>query len=318
MESTRNSLANWWLKAFRPWNYSWLETLVMRMALASTVFYWLWPLKPWPMTSKCFSVQDEPVGLSRLFDLTWLSNNEAYTAVMYSVAAAALLYVVMGFARLRRDVLTPIALTIACLGISLVRGNQNSNGAVHHGYQLVALVLLSQAIYHWVAFFRTSSQATAGERENWAVYFSLQTIAASYVVAGISKLKNGGLAWVWDSPMLAVHMARTGDEYYYDTLEPSRLGELDPYIQWFIDHPNLVRIGMGGSLLLELTAFLALLGPRWALVMGIAIQVMHWGIGESMHLFFLMNQVLILAFLINIPRWLLAAKGRFGPAAAKS
>lgn len=291
----------------------------MRLLVVCGILMWMPSFQ-----GRGFPVEKSPEGLARLLDTTWLADNTWFRVVLCGVWAGVVLYLAGGLlqwvkrpAGAIRDLLTPAGLTLAFLGISLVQSNRNSQDATHHGYQALALVLLTQAVVFWYAFLRNRRPAAPHLRwEDWGIHFSIQTLAACYFVAGWSKLKNSGIQWVIDSPLIVTHMVRTGDEYYYDTLDESRLGSLDGWIQWFLGNPGLVRIGMGASLVLELLAVLALLGPRWALLIGIAIELLHWGIGQTMRLYFPVNQVLVLAFLINVPRWILAAIPRRSPGVA--
>jgi len=80
-----------------------------------------------------------------------------------------------------------------------------------------------------------------------------------------------------------------------------------------IDNPMITRVLMGGGLAIELFAFLALRSRLWALVAGLAIIALHWGIDISMGLFFKYHIALVIIFYLNLPYWI----GRLIPAGEK-
>jgi hypothetical protein len=304
------------IRAFRPWAYSWPEATFMRAIVIGCLWYWMGMAG-----SVTYRHLPSPCGLAHWFDLTWLGDPANRTLVHHGIRLGMGLYAlgaVWAFLwRARPPEARPVdwfslpGLLLMTLGHVLVQTNYNSFGAIHHSYTGLALVLCTQTLVHAWALVRQGLRPRTGDAgglswESWVIYFSSQTLAASYVLAGLAKLINTGPRWIWDAPMIAVHIARVGDETYYDQLDPSRAAHAERWVGFFTDHPWLVRIGLGGSLILELAAILALVGPRWAAVVGIACIAMHEGIGEMMQLYFGLCQLLCLAFWVNPPRWLMA------------
>ena len=105
-------------------------------------------------------------------------------------------------------------------------------------------------------------------------------------------------------PGLALELQKTNWSAYYDTLQP-----VPPVLASMVglmnEHPTLARLFFGTGLLLELFAFLALLGRRWAFFYGLAIIVMHLSISHLMQLDFWYHIWAAVIFLLNLPglRW---------------
>jgi hypothetical protein len=94
-------------------------------AFALAMFY------PWVMTE---SEQPVPVGLARFWDLTWISQGNAFCYLR--AGFFGLLFAYAGGLALR--VLLPVLLLVQVLPYTLM----NSQGHPHHGYQILSLALL--------------------------------------------------------------------------------------------------------------------------------------------------------------------------------
>ncbi len=246
--------------------------------------------------------QPYPTGIANLVDLTFFSNPEIYQ-VVYWVFCAALLVYVSGF-------LLPIVLPVmASVHIGMIT-IYNSQGATHHSYQLVSLILLAQWVVYWVPWVRKvfGRQALSlPEGRHWrdyAVWYSLQVIAAAYVIAGVIKLMRSKGMWIVDSPNLAVQLLKTNAQNYYGRLETDAVFEQRAALaQFMIDNPNITRLFLGAGLLIEIFAFVLLINRRWALVAGIFILALHWGIDMTMGLNFKYQMTVVAIFLVNAPYW---------------
>lgn len=328
MKSLVSSLRGF-LARFHPWPVSVTEFLFMRLI----VVYVLWEWCP-STTFAGYAEQPLPTGLARFFDLTWMAEVSKVQAVLWCVRVSIVVYALAGVWQwcLRRrsaedrplDWLSPLSLLVAVFCQILVQTNRNSIGATHHGYLAMSQTVLVVALCHLGVLIKglRGQRRPKDERlswEAWISYMAIVVLAAAYVIAGVTKLHKEGLTWIRDAPQVATHMARTQEETYYDHLDPAAKGQLEPFIQWVARHPHLTRVGLGGALVLEALAFLALAGRRWALVLGICIEAMHFAIGVSMKLFFPLNQWLVFAFWINAPGlirdwWTARAQSRTGRA----
>ena len=255
-----------------------------------------------------FSSQPEPNGLANYIDLTFLA--DPYISIILKVLlflfAACYIY----------GRLMPISVGYMLLYLVLLGTLLNSQGAITHGTQIIALVLLGQfCAYCWCSFLKLRKQPLDIKsnltNHDLAVYFTQQAIAAAYVVAGIMKLINPSFVWrmglpipagwIRDLPLIAVGIIKTHSQQYYSNLSAETLERGNIIANWIISHPNLTRIIFSGGLFLELLAFLILLNRTWSFLIGLSLILMHWGILEVMQLKFDNNIYVLLIYTVNLP-----------------
>lgn len=270
----------------------------MRLCFAGVVW---WSL-PHPGSMVVMDSQPYPTGLANYIDLTFFADPQVYQICYYLLCGALLSYSL--------GLLLPLALpAAACIHIGMITLH-NSQGATHHSFQLVSLILLAQWVVCWIPwvrrlFGRPPLKLPEGLKwRDYMAWYSLQVIAAAYVIAGVIKLINTDGRWIIDSPNLAVQMMKTNAQNYYNWLQTDAVYEQRATVaQFMIDNPNVTRLFLGTGLLIELLAFLLLVNRMWALVMGIFILALHWGIDMTMGLTFKYQMAVVAVFLINVPFW---------------
>ncbi|MDQ6624844.1 MAG: hypothetical protein M3Y69_01705 [Verrucomicrobiota bacterium] len=243
-----------------------------------------------------------PSGFARFVDLHFLVQPTALTAGGYMLWAALALYVFRFGLWLALPYMTLFSIAVGSA--------QNSSGAIGHHAQIVSLVLLAQTVAY---FYSRARSRAGGERirpdatESLMIDWSLQAIAATYFISGLTKLINTHGLWMIQSPLVAVQILKTSDHTYYDALDPTRHQAGYALAEWMVQHPLLVGIALSSGLLLELTSPLLLWGRRWAAFFGVALLVFHKSIGHTMQLHFPYNEMLLVIYLINVPFWIGAA-----------
>lgn len=259
-----------------------------------------------------YAGQPYPNGLAHVFDLTLFSSPLAMGVLLAVLAVACLVYVAGRFM---------IGATGVMLFALVVTGTlANSQGAIIHARQIVALVALGQFIAYLSGARRSGMAPEARLRRpgdhDLALHYSKQAIASAYVVAGVTKLIKSGGSWIADAPNLALQVVKTNDQHAYSFIGDSAVGAMDPWASMIAAHPNLSRIFFGGGLLLELGAFLALAGRRAAFAVGIGLLAMHASVAWLMKLHFINNQLVLGIFLVGVPNLLVMAarwlRSRFG------
>jgi hypothetical protein len=244
-----------------------------------------------------------PNGLAHFVDLSFLMN-PAILGVLRGVLAVALLFYAAGlFPFLSLSVMT--FLLAACGSL------ENSQGAINHSFQPLALIALAQwavagvfvirdRLVHKTAFFPL---ATA-ETQRLLIHAAKVALVSCYVTSALTKWERSGGQWIQRTPNLAVAIAKTNATSYLNAFETaSHWAKTAPAL--IIDHPHLTRIFFGFGFALEFLSFLALLG-RWpAILIGVSMIAMHHMIAEVMGLHFAIFEKLALIFLVNAP-WLAA------------
>ncbi len=170
---------------------------------------------------------------------------------------------------------------IAALAFTFVFSVRSAYGQVFHTENLVALHLLALAI----AAFHDDPKA--------AVRLLALLTVATYVLAGIAKLRLAGTAWL-DGEQLRNQIA-------VDNLRKALLGAgTAPLATPLLDHPALFAPLSIATLAVELGAPIALLGGRWAVVWVTAAWGFHVGVLLMMWIVF-PYPLAALAFLPLLP-----------------
>ena len=276
------------------------EAFLARLMMARVVMNEIWkPLN--------FTTQLSPVGLGHLIDLTWLSDVESHGSFR------ALVYVGLGLYAL--GLALPLALPVMALGHVLYFTLYNSQGFTHHGHQIVSLVLMIQTGVVWWSCVRRGFRwgfpdAWINSRILWQ---STIIIAGTYLVSVITKMKQSGGKWLWNSNNVALDIIKTQRQTYYNDLDPANQGDPANAL-WLLAHPWQARLLFSSGVILETLSFLALGGRGLAFLIGISLIAMHRSIEELMGgLTFPNNEAMCVIYLINVPfliawpidRWIL-------------
>ena len=246
-----------------------------------------------------------PNGVARLFDVSFLSHDGVWPVLRWLMVPALAAYV-WGRG-------TVIALAFVVAVVSSFGALENSQGAVSHQRQMLAMVLLAQWL---MSLWEVGRDALRGkwslwkddtERQRKLVHAARVLLAAAYLTCAISKLDKSHGEWLMRTPNLALQIVKTHANWYYDTLEPTNEFFAKTVPEWMVGNPNLTRLFFAPGLLLELFLFLGLLGRGWSFLLGVSAIILHWGIGILMMLFFDQHIWLLLILFVNPPYWLAVA-----------
>lgn len=248
-----------------------------------------------------FSTMPYPTGFGQWIDVTFLAAPGVWDTLKWLTIPFLIAYT------LGRFTLPALAyLTLLLIAYGTLR---NSQGAIGHNTQLVALVLLAQ----WVmCLWESIRGARNNGRWSWTDDLSRQRliihaarvmIAAAYLTTAISKIDRSNGHWLWDTPNLSVQIIKTQSNDYYNTLEYVSPVLLETLPNAMAEHPFLTRVLFSPGLLLELFFFLALLGRGWSAVLGIATIILHQLISRLMSLDFPNHEILLWIFFVNVPYW---------------
>jgi hypothetical protein len=279
------------------------EMALMRIAFAAMV----WQTVPSFYYQATLS---HPTGLAHFLDLTFLMNPEVLGILRGLLTVAVIFYAAGLFMFLSLGIMT--FLLAACGSF------ENSQGAINHSLQPLALVALAQwGVAGWfvvrdhLVSQRPFFPIATVETHRWLVHAAKVALVSCYVASAFTKLERSDGQWIQRTPNLAVAIAKTNTKSYLNINEPAdHLAKAVP--QLILEHPNLTRLFFGFGFALELFAFLALLG-RWpAVLIGVSLILMHDMIARVMDLHFAIFEQLAFIFLLNAP-WLAArAIGKIG------
>lgn len=259
------------------------------------------------------------------WEITRLADPEFWGHCLTWVKVALVFYVL--------GVGLPVALPVLAVIHVAIRTLNNSQGAAHHGFQMVTLVLIAQTLVVWIlALTRGWFLVRKADPPRWAApgnwtwiwMYSIAIAAATYVISVCSKLDESKGQWLQNSPYVATQIVKTYRQNYYNNLDPQYIqgvmpaspDEADPATDryrhpippsadWLGRHPDFARILFGSGFFLELLAFLAVLDRRAGLLIGFGLISMHSSITWLMELNFPFNERTVGVFFLNAAGWLI-------------
>jgi Vitamin K-dependent gamma-carboxylase len=221
------------------------------------------------------AAQWRPIGVAR-----WLDGPlpvTAFTALVIATLALTAAFVV--------GVRYRIAAPLAALGLLVVTTYRNSWGMVFHTENLLVLhviaLALAPAADAWsIDARRRTTVDPPPERYGWALRLLVALTAASYLLAGIAKLRIAGLDWL-DGDQLRNQIA-------VDNLRKALLGDsVAPLATELLAHPGVLTGFCVLTLVLELGAPVALINGWPARLWALAIWGFHLGVVLAMNIWFL-------------------------------
>lgn len=281
---------------FQAPNVSSLESFICRLLFAGIVFYSLG-------AGMDKSTEPHPVGLLKLLhmiddDRTWLGwlADPGHYATWRMVTAAALVLYVAGLAL---PVVLPVVTLLHILPFTLY----NSQGYTHHGYQIISLTLLVQALTVWFHVWRTRSFSwlpPGATLRSWLLWQSQMLICGTYLVSIIAKVDNSGGMWLWNANYVAMDMVKTQRQNYLNKLDP-QYAQAPEQAVWMLEHPWTARLMFGSGFILETLCIFAIGRRGLGFLIGVSIIVFHRSIDALMGLIFLYNELLVAVFIVGIP-----------------
>jgi hypothetical protein len=172
-----------------------------------------------------------------------------------------------------------ITAPLAALGALWTLSYRSSWGMVFHTEDLLVLHLLAlaPAADAWALGARARGDRGAGY--GWAIRLLAALTCATYLLAGIAKLRLAGVHWL-DGAQLAHQIA-------IDNLRKALLGAATaPLAAPLVAHPAALGPLSIAALAIELGAPLALLGGRTARVWAAAAWAFHAGVILAMNVWF--------------------------------
>jgi hypothetical protein len=293
----REASSSSWLKrawqvafAHEPMRLARWEMVVMRFGLAMVTWSSLRFL-PSPLHS-----QPVPHGMAAWgVDFTWLSNPQLCSWFVPLCGVSLILYVIGIW-----PALTLVPPLVAIIGQGVL---SNSQGAIHHTSQVIAMALLAGWLAAMWSILAKRSHRPLPHGLNapqLEMDWMRQLLMAGYVVSAVMKLMESGGNWLGETPYFGLQIEKSTGMAFHAHLEPPANAAW--LAQYFIDHPLIAKITIGLGLPLELFAFAALLNRRSALFFGAALYAFHFIITQVMNLGFAYNRMLLLFLFIN-PLW---------------
>ena len=260
------------------WRRFWFApTSALNLGIARSAFFALLLLIYWSRDSSGWATVPEvlwtPIPLFRALQLH--AGSEQVLRALDLVWKASLLLGAVGL-------LTRVSTTVAFgLGVYLL-GLPHNFGKIHHSSAIVVLVLgilaLSRSGDAWsldrlILRSRLAPRGDRGSSEpvgaeyTWPIRLIWVTMAMALFSAGLSKMRASGLAWILSDNMAAILISH---QYTHR-----------PLADWGLlvaGFPWLARMAAGGSVIMELSAPVALMSRRARAIVIPALLSMQLGI----------------------------------------
>lgn len=245
-------------------------------------------------------------------------------------APALLVWYVIGWANV-------VPLTLITGAHVLERTLYASQGAPHHGHQMLDTIFIAQTIIAWVLFFMRSlgtKKALARPGNETLPWIAMAVIiGAAYVITAFEKWDESKGKWLQNSHYFSNQIVKTYRQNYYNDLNPKFLEgekqlvqttadpENDRYrhpipvqAQWMLTNPTLSKIFFGMGFLLEFTAFLVFFNRGLAALYGLGFMAFHLMVLWLMQLTFTQNTEILAVVCVNLTGWLIWWRFRKEPA----
>ena len=286
---------------FRRPEYARYELFLIRGLFALII----WDAMPAAIT---IPTDPQPVGLGHWINFSFLADPTTLAICRWVLAACLILYAAGKLLMIALPIILFLLIAAGTIGASF--------GATTHSKQIIVLCLLAQ--WGWYLFATIKRGKIGLEEHREGAFAGVQAIAAAYVISGISKLFGDG-NWLIDAVNhFQIQATKNRQMKYYNTLSEQTAetgtgvqgvlaGALAPILRTIeyllLNSPFWRALFLGGGFMLELFAFLALVGRKMSLAIGASLIVFHLTVFEIMGLRFRYNIYLLLIFLVGVPYW---------------
>ena len=212
----------------------------------------------------------------------------------------------------------PFVLPTLAVGHSLMFTLYNSQGYTHHGYQIVSLTLLAQAVtvLYYTALKGLRLRSPDSLLNAWLLVQSQVIVTGTYLVSFFTKIFSTGGMWFWNANYIAIDMIKTQRQHYFSRFNPADAGDPLEAI-WLLQHPWISRGLFASGAILEAIAFFALASRKLGFLIGIGLILLHRSVSMLMGLRFQNNEMLCMIFLVGIPYFIAQCLERVQPAAVR-
>ena len=231
--------------------------------------WYLW--EALPFNPPDFTSQPLPEGLGQWIDFTWIADPQAFHTALWCARIGILLYaaglaVPLGLA----------AFLVQDLSLNTLTSSQGIHGHGGSLNALLALALLAGHLYHAVRHRAWRSLLFAGADSGQAALRAARCmLAGTYVVAGLSKIINGGWDWWTRVECFVIQMRKAQDEMVATWTVPPLSSSARSCGDFLEAHPRVMLPMLAAALLMELAGFLGCTTRLRALLLGLGLVAFH-------------------------------------------
>ncbi len=226
-----------------------------------------------------------PVGFNKLVHLSFLFTTPGKVSIAILLFTLSMLYLLEK--SMRYVLIGQFLLSV------IIISQHESSGMFHHATVFSPLFAV-QAIAYW-----QSHRNHEFNLAHFRTQYSIQIIAATYTLAGISKLTASGLDWVNSGNYFALQVIKNYSFIYFGEGDKQALSQGYAIAGSMFQHAHLIQLLLAGSLFLELFCFTALISHRVRVLYAIALVAMHTGILIVMGIPFGVIAPVMIIFFLN-------------------
>ena len=245
----------------------------------------------WLMLS-CFVVYEfnsvkQEIGLCHFFDCNILYYNLFKVIIIFLAVLLSILYVLDKWMLGTLFLLSIISMFVFSAG--------NSNGIFYRS-EVLSAILIVQFFAYFIFYFSKNLSVLKLNRFR----YSIQVIAAIYVLSAIRKLKTTGFSWVFKNQEFAAQ-AKKSIQIEHVNWGFDLTNYADFIYNLLSNHPNLTIFILILSLSIELFAFIMIFNKKATMIYGIILLLFHAGIFLTMFVYVPPVIIVLITFVLNVP-----------------
>ena len=255
----------------------------MKFTKISVLFFWLVGVRSANINHELVPY---PCGIFSFFNGSFLAS--PHTGLIFLIGACLLAILYMAEKWMTATTFLMFLLSLVLFSLEESNGILNRRG-------LFTAIFLAQC----VAYFRNT-----GQLKEERVQFPVQIIAAGYVLAGISKIRESGFQWFTQAPMVSIQILKGYSYAYFNTGDIRQFEKGIKHANFILEHAFLAKALLGFSLFLELFAWIGVRNKQTTFIYGLTLAAMHLGIWYFMNILIGAIVYPMLIFMVN-PLYLL-------------
>lgn len=202
-----------------------------------------------------------PVGILKFLPMSVTVSNYRYYVILLSI-----LLVVMYLTETKM-VFTSLAIFLLSV---LVFSFEESNGILNR-FSVFSFIFFAQFIAYILLYLNPKYKV-----EKTCMQFSVQVIAAAYILSALSKLSTTGINWIFSGQNMALQVIKSFQYAHITTGEENLMVKGLNIANFILNYPNLINLFLLLTILLELNVWLACQSKKAAFIYGCLLLAMHF------------------------------------------
>jgi hypothetical protein len=232
--------------------------------LTKLVYSVFWIILMFMMIGKCTESCAFPTGMCKLNSFSILFTNVGKVLLSIAIITSVAMYVL--------EIKMVYTLSFLFLISCIVMSHYESNGMFSRA-TVFSIIWFAQLLAYSIRYLNADF-----DLRYWRIQYSVQSIAACYTLAGISKLYASGLGWIYIGPLFSLQIMKNYAFLYSDTGAIGYIYQAKSMAYELTKHNISLTIMLAISLVLESFCLLVSFNKSIRIIFGIGLMLMHIGI----------------------------------------